>query len=842
MMIDWNEAAQHAAALEIGPDEGLQLALFPPKGRTTNDGCFYITVSPGSNWKPENVEAELQRRPGYALGAIFNPGGTKNTDIKFCRFLMFEDDGEGGLDEKKNQWETAGLLRPSFQIWTGGKSVHHYYLLEEPCTPDMYRRGMKRLSRHCKKTLGAGIDSALCNPARILRMAGGVHPSTGEMARYISAGGQKYSYEQLWNLTGDDSYAISNLVTEFYAKPSRPTPAPTQQAPKEGLQELPDYDDPEHKEFRKQQVINDQEHRPEKSALRAFPRTEQLRLITDALPFCIDRGPAGSGTYPVAFKILASIVNNYGANDALQCCVDAGWGQSNWDLTAEVYKIQENSSDRDDTMRVTIFHLFDSAEFNGWIRPWKITKENKGEVLDPEEQAEVRAFKRVKLQEWMESRASQFTLADSLPADIALILSKRADAFPVSEVAMLPPFIAAMASVMGTRYQVQIKKGWKEPMVFWFGSVGPASSLKTPVANQILWPLLQLDHKGQTEYKKALKEYKAGGGEGAAPELPRKRVAGDATLEGLTAALDNESNYGMLCHHDELVSFIASMDAYRGRSGPSKDRAHWLSMWSGQEINILRKGHQPIFIPKTAVSVFGAVQQDKLTELLHGDDATAKGGDGFWARFLWCVPCNPRPLMNRDETEINLELAEMCAAFDSLGKQDVTVHLGDDAWGLFATQCDLWSAEADNTYAARSAFLGKIRGYAARFAGFLHALDYVNRIRDTNVGGALHQIEREISGDTMKRALLLAQFFINQFDVLAPQVGGHDDLPAWVVKIVELAGSRDDNKVTVADLRQRKWGESTTERKGMLNSLVTEYGLGRMIQAPRANQVWWQLT
>ena len=132
-------------------------------------------------------------------------------------------------------------------------------------------------------------------------------------------------------------------------------------------------------------------------------------------------------------------------------------------------------------------------------------------------------------------------------------------------------------------------------------------------------------------------------------------MAGDATLEGLCSALDNPNCHGMVSYHDELVAFIASLDAYRGKGGPSKDRAHWLSMWSGQEINILRKGHDPIFIPETAVSLFGCVQQDKLTELLHGDDAAAKSGDGFWARFLWCVPCNPFPEMNRDGSDISEE-------------------------------------------------------------------------------------------------------------------------------------------------------------------------------------------
>ena len=31
-------------------------------------------------------------------------------------------------------------------------------------------------------------------------------------------------------------------------------------------------------------------------------------------------------------------------------------------------------------------------------------------------------------------------------------------------------------------------------------------------------------------------------------------------------------------------------------------------------------------------------QHSQLTELLNGDDAGVKSGDGFWARFLWVVP------------------------------------------------------------------------------------------------------------------------------------------------------------------------------------------------------------
>ena len=65
-MIDWGLATQHMAALEI--QDGVVLALFPPKDRGGKDGCLHITIDAGSAWDPKSVEAQLDKRPGYSLG------------------------------------------------------------------------------------------------------------------------------------------------------------------------------------------------------------------------------------------------------------------------------------------------------------------------------------------------------------------------------------------------------------------------------------------------------------------------------------------------------------------------------------------------------------------------------------------------------------------------------------------------------------------------------------------------------------------------------------------------------------------------------------------------------
>jgi len=848
-MIDWQQAASHVAALGIGPEDPLLLALFPPKAKPgePRPGCHYVPAEGGYQ---QEVERELSRRPGFSLGLIQNPGGSKDTQISYCRSLYFEDDGGGTLEDKEAQWEAAGLPRPSLQVWTGGKSVHHYWLLEEPCTPEQFRRAQKRLIRHAQAALPeADIDKGLHNPARILRMAGGVHPSTGEMSRILSAGGQKYSYEQLWNLTGNDSLPQASTlaaVRQFTAAPSRPAPVAAAPAARPGMPSvLPDYESEEHKLFRQLQVENDVAHPPQYASFRDISRGVLLQLVVDALPYCPDRGPAGSGTYPAAWKVLASAVNHLGANDAMECAARAGWGQSNWDIVREAHNVEENSTDRTGEYRVTIFHLFDTAEFNGWVRPWAITKSKGAQVEDPEEAEENRLFRRLRVSEWIEARGTQFTLADALAPELAALLGERAKAFPVHEVAMLPPFIATMASVLGTRYQVEVKGGWRQPMVFWLASVGPASSLKSPVANQMLWPLLEADRAEFAKYKEQLRQWKAESREerGDPPAPPRRHVAGDATFEAMCSLLAQDNTPGVVSFHDELMQFIGSMDKYRQRSS---DRSHWLSMFDGGALNVLRKGSDPVFVPETAVSLFGCVQQDKLQEMLTAEDGAARSGDGFWARFLWCVPANPLPLLNWDESDINQELLQLMRALDYFSSvhSRVVVRLGDEARELFKAQVDQWTRETDKTYAARAAFLGKLRGYAARFAGLLHALDYAQRnlTAKGEPGALMDAIPTVIEAGVMERALILCRFFLAQFDVLAPQVGGNEDLPAWVVKVVELAQSREDRKVTNSDLRRRKWGESQRERKRMLESLVKEYGLGKLVEAPRMNQTWWQLT
>ena len=117
----------------------------------------------------------------------------KNEDVKECRVLFYEHD-----DIPKEQslvaWQTIGLPTPTLQVDTGSKSIHTYYLLDEAISPDLWRTLQQGLIYHLKS------DPSLHNPGRVMRLAGSVHPDTGEVAKVINSSGEVYSLETFTSL------------------------------------------------------------------------------------------------------------------------------------------------------------------------------------------------------------------------------------------------------------------------------------------------------------------------------------------------------------------------------------------------------------------------------------------------------------------------------------------------------------------------------------------------------------------------------------------------------------------------------------------------------------------
>ena len=136
-------------------------------------------------WRESSGTGADRRYPGVVpeANAYFITGngdpanGTTVTDsdIKSCPALFVEWDDKP-VAWQISAWRQFGLPEPSVSVSTGGKSIHHYWLLDEPMEPEAWRKLVTRLIDHC------GADKNNKNPSRLMRLPGSIYydKTTGE--------------------------------------------------------------------------------------------------------------------------------------------------------------------------------------------------------------------------------------------------------------------------------------------------------------------------------------------------------------------------------------------------------------------------------------------------------------------------------------------------------------------------------------------------------------------------------------------------------------------------------------------------------------------------------------
>jgi len=247
-------------------------------------------------------------------------------------------------------------------------------------------------------------------------------------------------------------------------------------------------------------------------------------------------------------------------------------------------------------------------------------------------------------------RASGLTL---LPKDLDTPLCRIAEGLglPVEAYYLVLLCVAAGLIPSQTRLMIDPRFQFSVPPILWGGLVGETGSGKTHIINTLTQPLkdLQAEHSIRyqhqlEDYKAALREYekkRKGEESGDPPERPKpvSLYASNYTMEAIGQILSSQPERGLLVTPDELAVFLQSMDAYRG--GKGADRAHWLSLYSGDALKVDRKTSDQIFVRYTSVSVVGGIQPSILQTFWKEDKSL---GDGLWGRFAWVrVPLVPDP-------------------------------------------------------------------------------------------------------------------------------------------------------------------------------------------------------
>jgi hypothetical protein len=430
-------------------------------------------------------------------------------------------------------------------------------------------------------------------------------------------------------------------------------------------------------------------------------------------------------------------------------------------------------------------------------------------------------------------------LGEVLPPRLAHQLTDRAEAFPCDPVALLGPLLAVAASIVGTRGRIQVKEGWSEPLIIWAGNVLPPSALKSPTAAVLSGPLMELQ-KAEFQAHSTPFQDESADGDAASHEKPKPRrfLISDCTYEQMVELMAQPNTPGLLSYFDELGQWFALLE----RTNSGQARGGWLSSWTGGVSLVDRKTSTSSFAEKTAISLFGNIQPERLADLIaEGGDDPTKAGDGLWCRFLWCRPSEVPWRYVEHAVDIEAELVSLLKTLDSVGPDAFTLKLDQGAIALARPAWEAWAIQAQDSDPARAAFLGKLRGYSVRLAGILHLLRLAELAQGAGVplssaikhreGGSRFDI---LGADPMARGLKTAGFYLQQFDALQPEVGG-GDLQADVAGFLRRVEGRELQEVAPRDVQQWKLlGKRTTAKEALeLLERVVSLGYGHMTEGPR---------
>ncbi|QNI48860.1 primase-like DNA-binding domain-containing protein [Synechococcus sp. A15-60] len=208
-LIDEAMAERHLALLGINAGDPVILCAYGQTSRYSPERQGEKYEWPGSAGERDwgRLRQHLQTTATPNLGFISSPGGTRVKDrlgpaeIFECSLLVYEVDSIPKADQL-GLWEKAGLPEPTVVMDTGSKSLHCWYRLAEPVTPEQGREARQRLSLAIDAVLPGDktTDGSMHSCHQPARLAGGIHPKTGERSTLVRESGEVFDLAGLMAL------------------------------------------------------------------------------------------------------------------------------------------------------------------------------------------------------------------------------------------------------------------------------------------------------------------------------------------------------------------------------------------------------------------------------------------------------------------------------------------------------------------------------------------------------------------------------------------------------------------------------------------------------------------
>jgi hypothetical protein len=181
------------------------------------------------------------QKDGRGAYFVVNGGGHLDRDVRSGRAVFIEHDNLA-IDKQINLWRTLLLPEPTFQVSTGGKSIHSYWVFKNAIDIEIWRVLQRDLLNF---TNG---DPVIKNPSRVMRLPGCFHITYNQgnqiysQTLIIRGSEQYYSFFELRShipLTIPKLKSTLSLKTKTVIERS-PSPKLTIATPKKRIRSLSD--------------------------------------------------------------------------------------------------------------------------------------------------------------------------------------------------------------------------------------------------------------------------------------------------------------------------------------------------------------------------------------------------------------------------------------------------------------------------------------------------------------------------------------------------------------------------------------------------------------------------
>ncbi len=333
--------------------------------------------------------------------------------------------------------------------------------------------------------------------------------------------------------------------------------------------------------------------------------------------------------------------------------------------------------------------------------------------------------------------------------------------FPVNYSAA--SILVAASTAIGKTVKIKVKNGWYEQAVLYMILSGRSGMNKSHPLEFALRPILKYDEIQKKEYDLAMEQYEQMveltakernelGYTDLKPPVLRQIMVNDITPEALQM-VHSQNPRGLGLFKDEILGWINSFDRYSN----SGELQMWLSMWSGTNIRTNRSGRRPIYLSQPFVSVYGTIQNAKLTELAKPSISST----GFTDRILFTFSeMQEKPYMNTQDLSQNY-----IDYYDKLINKLLQIPLETDEKGQIQSKILNFSGKSKDmllewnryntdmtnknfTSETERSLYAKLDSYFARFALILQMLYWADGEADM----------LEISPETVEKAIELIEY------------------------------------------------------------------------------------